>query len=137
MEIILAVACDRARTSPEGKLDLGGVFNELNAPGFPAGQERMTLVFVLEWDRGDSGRKQFRADMVDDAERKVFTIQGHTDVDARPEGRPPAQTQLILPVKNVVFPHPGRYRFHLHVGGETRKILPLYVMEQAADESAD
>lgn len=130
MELILSVACDDARTRPDGKLDLVGVFNELNAPGFPAAQERMTVVFVLEWARGETGRKPFRADLVDADGRKVLTIEGHTDVDARTEDQPPAQTRLIMPLQNVVFPHAGRYHFQVDVEGEVHRALSVHVAER-------
>src|SRR5690625_7898202 len=91
MELILAVACDDARVRPDGKLDIEGVFNELYAPGFPAKQDRMTVVFIIEWGRDESGRIPLRADLVDEDGQKSFTIQGHTDVEPRPADRAPAQ----------------------------------------------
>ena len=36
MELIMALVCERAVTTKDGKLDLHGVFNDLFAPGFPA-----------------------------------------------------------------------------------------------------
>src|SRR5690606_12060583 len=66
MQLILALACDDARVRPDGKLDITGIFNELSAPGFPAAQERMTVVFVIQWDRHESGRMPLRADLVDE-----------------------------------------------------------------------
>lgn len=129
MELTLAVACDEARTRPDGKLDLVGVFNELNAPGFPAAQERMTVVFVLEWARHEAGRKPFRMDLLGADGRKVLTIEGHTDVDSRTDEQPPAQTRLIMPLQNVVFPRPGRYEFQVEAAGEARRALSLHLSE--------
>lgn len=130
MELILAVACDDARVRPDGKLDIEGVFNELYAPGFPAMQDRMTVVFVVEWDRSESGRIPLRADLMDESDRQVLTIQGHTDVETRTDGRAPAQTRLILPLEQVVFPQAGRYRFNLRLGQEDRRALSLFVGER-------
>ncbi|MFW6078299.1 MAG: DUF6941 family protein [Gemmatimonadota bacterium] len=133
MELILAVACDDARTRPDGKLDLIGVFNELHAPGFPAAQERMTVVFVLQWEREANGRKPFRADLVDAHGRKALTIEGHTDVDPRGGGRAPAQTRLVMPLQNVVFPRPGRYEFRIEADGEEHFALSLHLTERPDD----
>jgi|SRR5690625_131874 len=127
MELILAVACDDARVRPDGKLDIEGVFNELYAPGFPAKQDRMTVVFIIEWGRDESGRIPLRADLVDEDGQKSFTIQGHTDVEPRPADRAPAQTRLIMPLEDVVFPRAGRYHFELHLGDEVRTALSLFV----------
>jgi len=126
------LACDDARERPDGKLDIQGVFNELYAPGFPAMQDRMTVVFVVEWDRSEAGRIPLRADLVDEEDRKVLTIQGHTDVERRSADRAPAQTRLILPLQDVVFPRAGRYRFLLRAGKVEQYALSLFVGERAA-----
>ncbi|MGK7310947.1 MAG: DUF6941 family protein [Candidatus Longimicrobiales bacterium M2_2A_002] len=127
MELILAVACEDARARPDGRLDLVGVFDELSAPGFPARQDRMTVVFVMEWSPEQEGRREFRADLVDDEGTKVLTIEGHTDVTA--EGRRRPRTRVIMPLEQVIFPHAGAYRFRLTVGSEALTALPLYLSE--------
>ena len=117
-------------------MDLVGVFNELSAPGFPAMQDRMTVVFIVEWEAGESGRLPLRADMIDEKGRKLLTIQGHTDVDERSSDRAPAQTRLVMPLDKVVFPEPGRYRFELLAGGHVADACAFYVGEAAAPTSS-
>ena len=117
MELALGLVCDEAHVDPEGKLDVRGAFHDLYAPGFPAKQDRMVLVLALEWDAGDHGRYQFTVDLVDPEGRPSLTVRGHSDVDAREEGRPPARTRLVMPLEEVVFPVPGRYRFQVKVKG--------------------
>lgn len=137
MELILALACDDARVRPDGKLDVIGVFNELSAPGFPASQERMTVVFVVEWASEDAGRRPLRADLLDQAGAHVLTIEGHTEVDDREAGRAPAQTRLIMPLENVIFPHAGRYHFELRSGEEVRPAFSLFVGAQPDEAGPD
>jgi hypothetical protein len=129
MELILALACEEARVRPDGKLDILGVFNELSAPGFPATQDRMTVAFVLEWGPEDQGRQPLRADLVDQDEQKILTIQGHTDVEARGPDRAPAQTRLVLPLERVIFPHAGRYHFEITAGETKRRALSIFLRE--------
>jgi hypothetical protein len=114
MKLLLSLACEDARARPDGRLDITGIFDELQAPGFPAIQDRMMVVFVMEWSEAETGRREFRADLVDERERKVLTIEGHTDVAARQAGRPP-RTQLMMPLERVIFPEAGEYRFILYV----------------------
>lgn len=128
MQLTLSIACDDARTRPDGKLDITGIFNELSAEGFPAMQDRMTVVFTLEWAHEESGEIPLRADLKDDDGQVVLTIEGATEVDRRPRDRPPAQTRLILPLERVVFPHAGRYTFELTAGQDTVRALSLYVL---------
>lgn len=129
MRLELALVCDQAGENPEGKLDVRGVFNDLYAPGFPAQQDRMVLVLVVEWDRSDQGRYRFRVDLEDPDGKPALTVEGHTDVDRRPADRPPARTRLVMPLEDVVFPAPGRYRFRMRVKGQELEGPSLYLVE--------
>jgi len=94
---------DDARPSPDGKLDLHGVYHDLSAPGFPARQDHLVLVLVLEWGRSDHGRFQFKADLEDSEGNISLTVEGESEVREAPEGHPPARSQLIMPMDGVVF----------------------------------
>jgi hypothetical protein len=108
--------CTDAGTGPDGKLNIHGIFNELQAPDFPARQDSMVLVGIVEWHRDVQGRIPFAVDLTDPEGLSIFSIEGHTDVEARPESRaPPAKTQLILPLKKVMFPVPGHYRVRIKI----------------------
>jgi hypothetical protein len=128
MNLLLSLACEDARARPDGRLDFIGVFDELQAPGFPAAQDRMTVVFVMEWTAGETGRHEFTADLVDADDERVLTIEGHTDVEASPGSRRP-RTRLIMPLERVIFPHPGEYRFLLTVGDDRIPAFSLVVSE--------
>lgn len=128
MELLLSLACEDAQARPDGRLDITGVFDELSAPGFPAAQDRMTVVFVMEWGPDQEGRQEFTADLVAADDRKVLTIEGHTDV-APAEGSARPKTQLIMPLERVVFPTEGEYRFILTVGETRTTAFTLVVSE--------
>lgn len=128
MNLLLSLACEDAHARPDGRLDFIGVFDELQAPGFPAAQDRMTVAFVMEWSEGQEGRQQFTADLVDADDRKVLTIEGHTDVGPS-KGASRPKTQLIMPLERVVFPHEGEYRFILTVAGRAIPAFSLNVTE--------
>ena len=127
MNLVLAIACDAATVSPQGKLDVQGIYNELSAPEFPAAQERLTVVLVLEWSAREAGEQPIRADLMGPDGDMVVTVQGHTDVELAPDNEIPPQTRMILPLENVVFPAAGRYFFRIQAGNETVEALPLYV----------
>jgi hypothetical protein len=129
MQILLAVVCDDAKLNAKGKLDVHGIFNDLYAPGFPAKQERMTLVLVVEWDREDEGRYRFRVDLRDPDGESILSLDGHTDVDRRPADRPPPRTRLVMPLGEVIFPQPGAYDFRVTMKGQTFSGTSLYLVE--------
>ena len=107
--------CTDAGTGADGKLNIHGIFNELQAPDFPARQDSMVLVGIVEWQRDIEGRIPFTVDLTDPGGMSIFSIEGHTDVEARPQSKAPAKTQLILPLKKVMFPVPGHYRVQIKI----------------------
>jgi hypothetical protein len=121
--------CDKARNRPDGKLDLEGVFNELYAPGFPARQDNIVLAGVIVWERTDDGQQPFQIEIEDPAGETVFTIKGHTEVDARPQHRPPARTCLVLPLEKVIFPEAGEYPTRIRIKDELLAGPSLHLME--------
>jgi hypothetical protein len=129
MELQLAFFCDDARDTPEGKLDVQGIFHDLFAPGFPAAQEHMVLVLVLDWDRGDKGSYNLKAELVGPDGNVVLTVDGHSEVDPRPAHRPPARTRIVMPVARAVFPAPGRYHLRVIVKGKRFRGPSLHLVE--------
>jgi hypothetical protein len=134
MEVTLAAVCESGRERPDGKLDLVGIFNELRAPGFPAMQDRMTVVLAIAWSPPEVGRQPIRADLVDEDDQLILTIQGHTEVPSVPNEMRP-HTRLVMPLENVVFPHAGTYWLRLTAVGETHRTCSLFVGYAEEDEA--
>ena len=131
--IRFSAICDDARPTPEGKIDLHGVYSDLSAPGFPAKQDKLVLVLVLEWAPSDEGRYLFKADLEDDEGNITLTVEGETEVRAPAPGHPPSRSQLIMPMEGVVFPHAGQYTFRVKVKGQTLQGPGVFLIE--ADEA--
>ncbi|MCY4398661.1 MAG: hypothetical protein OXE96_04850 [Gemmatimonadetes bacterium] len=131
MRILTSAVCDHAADTPDGKLDVHGIFHDLYAPGFPARQDRMTLVLSLEWDRSDAGRHSFRVDVRGPDRRPTLTVEGQSEVTPQPPGRPPPRTRLVMPLEDVVFPVPGRYEFEVRVKGNVMAGPTLHLVEVA------
>ena len=132
MRILASALCDRAAASADGKLDVHGIFHDLYASGFPARQDRMTLVLALEWDRSDSGRYTFRVDLRGPRGKSTLTVEGHSEVTPRPSDRPPPRTRLVMPLEDVVFPEPGRYDFRVTIKGRAMRGPVLYLITTEA-----
>ena len=132
-----SAVCEHAQATPEGRIDLQGVFHDLAAPGFPAEQDRLVLVAVLEWGRGDHGRHLFRADLEDEGGKSSLTVEGETELRASPPGYPPARSHLILPMERVVFPHPGQYSFKIKVKGRVFEGPGIFLMESEPAKASD
>ncbi len=131
MQLQLALVCDHAEQTGDGKLDIRGVFNDLAAPGFPAKHD-MVLVMTVEWSRDDIGHYDFEVDLTGPSGQSTMTIQGHSDVDRRDPDRPPARTQIVMPLREVIFPEPGVYRFGIRIKGRDYEGPSLFLMELEA-----
>ena len=136
MELQIAVLCDHAEATPDGKLHIHGVVNDLAAPGFPARQDRLVLVLQVQWDRADHGRYQFRVDFVAPNGTPALSVDGHTDVDARAPDRPPARTRLIMPLDDMIFPVPGTYRAKIRLKGREFEGPSLHLSSTAEPTDA-
>ena len=121
--------CADAQAGLDGKLDIHGVFNELHAPDFPARQDQMVLVGIVEWQRDLQGRIPFTVDLTDSDGKAIFSIEGHTEVDARPASKAPAKTHFILPLKNVMFPAPGCYRVRIRINDSELAGPSMHLMQ--------
>lgn len=129
MLLRFSTVCEDARPTPDGKVDVHGVFHDLSAPGFPAKQDRLVLVLVIEWDRSDHGRYLFKADLEDEKGQISLTVEGETEVHESPPDQPPARSQLIMPMEGIVFPEAGQYTFRVKVKGQTLEGPGIYLME--------
>ena len=129
MRLRFSAVCEDARPTPDGKVDVHGVYHDLSAPGFPAKQDRVVLVLVIEWNHEDHGRYLFKADLEDDEGDVSITVEGETEVHQPKPGQPPARSQLIMPLEGVVFPHPGQYTFRVKVKGQTLEGPGIFLME--------
>jgi hypothetical protein len=129
MDLQFAFLCDDAQEDPAGKLDVRGIFHDLFASGFPALQERMVLVLVIDWDRKDQGRYDLKAELVAPGGAVVLTVDGHSDVEQKAQDRPPARTRLIMPLEKIVFPTPGKYHLRVMVKGQRFRGPSLFLAE--------
>jgi len=120
--------CTAAGTGPDGKLSIHGIISELRAPDFPARQDRIVLVGIVEWQRDLAGRIPFAVDLNDPDGMAIFSVEGNTDVESRPQSKAPAKTHLILPLENVMFPVPGHYRVQIDINGTDLAGPSLHLM---------
>ena len=136
MHLCFSCICDDARPTEDGKIDVHGVYHDLAAPGFPARQDMLVLVLVLEWGREDHGRYLFKADLEDEDAKVSVTVEGETEVHMPSPGNPPARSQLIMPLEKIIFPKAGQYQFKVRVKGQTFDGPTLYLMETPEEDNA-
>lgn len=128
MEVTLALLADAANATANNKLNVLGVFSQLNPPVLPYQHPAMTLVLKFDADpvEGDTD-KDIRVVLVDPDGRELqrMDIQSHLPESSGPGLRIEVLMQLTL--NGVYFERAGPHAFVVLVGGETRARVPLTV----------
>ena len=138
MEVTLAVACDYANVSQDGKLNILGVFQEVNPGGFPAMVAQMFLVVSFEASVAEfDTEKHVRIALLEADGSEVMAMEGPMLVQ-RPQ-RPGSRAFInqVLGLQGLAFPRAGDYAFHIVVNGEEKRAVPLRVNELPDEGGSD
>ncbi len=113
MKPLLFLVADYANVTGDGKLNVMGIFQVINAYNFPARHSSMHLVAKLAPELSEYGQKRtFTVILMDADSNQVLQISGEFDVPRGEGGRKP-EVNIILELKDVILPKPGRYQFVL------------------------
>ena len=111
MKLNQFLAADYANISREGKLNVMGIFNDIYSPSFPARHSSMHLVITLGAELGEPGQtRDFCVKLLDEDANQIFDLSGQIQIPKIERGRMP-EMNLILELKDIVFPKPGTYQF--------------------------
>lgn len=127
MEVALALLADYANVTKEGKLNLLGLFDRINASNLPWIHPQMQLVLSLEatpaeWDSS----KKFEIKLLDADGNTKLTIGSDLKVPRGQSGRNVLISSIIA-INNLRFDTAGDYAFHILIGGDDKKTIPLRV----------
>jgi hypothetical protein len=140
VHVNLAVLCDAANVSREGKLNILGEFDSIHASSFPLTYPTMVLVVRMEAHPTEQGDHRLKLQLIDaDGQDVVPPLEGEFTTGRPPFPGVPARTApIILQMHGVRFDHPGHYSFELLVDGHHLRSLPLhFVAGLVEDEVAD
>ena len=129
MDIKIAVLCDYAMVSDQGKLNILGIFTDIATQAFPAVLPPIFLVASWEARAGEFGKKKTLGVVFLDAEgHQLGNMEQEVAIPAQPPipGRPVTLNQIVR-LEGLVVPKDGDYAFALQIGGETKAEIPLHV----------
>ena len=110
MQVLLLTA-DYANVSQDGKLNVLGIFNQVNAYNFPARHPSMYIVLQFIADIGETSTpRQVKVRLLDADANELGAGGGNFQfVEAR--GGPRPEANMILQINDLVFQKPGIYEF--------------------------
>jgi len=127
MEVSLALLADYANVTKEGKLNVLGLFDRINASNLPWTHPQMQLVLSLEatpaeWDSS----KKVEIRLLDADGNTKLAIGSDLKVPRGQSGRNVIINSIIA-INNLRFDTEGDYAFHILIGGDDKKSIPLRV----------
>ncbi len=129
VQVTLALLADYANVSKEGKLNILGIFDNINAQSLPATHPQMQLVLTLEADRGDADKEhKIEIELIDADGTKLFSIGGDLRFASPPPGEH-IKVNHIIQLNNLQFNRFGNHEFKIRINKEVRQSVPLSVVE--------
>jgi hypothetical protein len=127
VETKLALLADYANVTRDGKLNLMGVSNTINARALPLVHPQMQIVLQFEVGPADwETEKGIEVQLLDADGNQLSTIRGNIKV-ARPKVAKPLQINSIFSINNLKFNNEGDYVFVLRLDGQIEREIPLRV----------
>lgn len=129
MEVTLAVLADYANVSKEGKLNILGVFSEINPPSLPFKLPQMYLVLSVEIAPTEKlSELPTKILLWDEDGDERLSLEQTLQLPPLEGARERAINQVVG-LAGVRFDRPGDYAFHILMAGEERRSLKLRVNE--------
>jgi hypothetical protein len=132
MDLKLAVVADYASVSIDNKLNILGVFQELNAPTFPATVSHIYLVLSLEAEPEEYGKQlPIRVALLDESGNgdELLFVEGLTQVPQPRHLGDRVYSNQVIGLSGVAFERPGNYRFSVSIENEEIAVVPLLVKQ--------
>ncbi|HUK55805.1 MAG TPA: hypothetical protein VLY20_04025 [Nitrospiria bacterium] len=128
MKVSFAVLADCANISREGKLNILGIFDSIQAQQFPVTHPQMQLVMRFEADRAEAGKtKKVEVQLIDEDGEKLFQLGGEFTLGTiRPGGM--IGSNHILTINMMKFERAGDYEFKILINEEFKAEVPLKLL---------
>ncbi len=135
MNLDLALLADYANLTADGKLNILGVFQVLQAVSFPVALPQMQVVMSFEAGVAEASEEhKVDLQLIDADGKRLFAVSGQMAVGAIRAGEQ-FHAHHILTINNLRFDRPGDYRFDIFIDGQSVKELPLRVVERSAPKN--
>ena len=135
MNVPLALLADSANISQEGKLNVLGVFSNIDALRFPVIHAAMVLVLQLEASPAEYGRtKKFEIAFLDADGNRIAGLEADLQMNAPDDLASPTNDYVVINIPPTPFPHAGDYAVHILIGDEDKAQVRFRLTDRSADQ---
>jgi hypothetical protein len=134
MNVKLAVLADFASISREGKLNILGIFDELNTAEFPARLPIFYVVVAYEAGPAEFDSEKATQIVLTDDDGNVM-VRLEQKIKVSPAKRPGTRSTMnqITGIVGLPFPKAGSYQFAILIDGREEETVRLRVNELKGD----
>jgi hypothetical protein len=133
VDVNVAVLADYANVSQDGKLNIMGIFQEINPPILPFPMPQMYLVFSLSAGPAEfDTTRNLRIPLLHSDGEELLSMEAQMTVPrpVRPGSR--AYINQTIGLAGVTFGRAGDYAFSILIGDDEKATVPLHVNEPRA-----
>jgi hypothetical protein len=128
MDVPIFLAADYANITSDGKINIMGIFQSINAPSFPVVHISLVLVMKLVADLGEYDERELAIKLLDGNGKEQLVLTTRIKFGLPQNGRRPEFIN-ILELNNTVFQYPDRYQFALFVEKDCKSTLGIDVIQ--------
>ena len=138
MNVPLALLADAANISQEGKLNVLGAFDNINALSFPVVHPVMVLVIGLTASPAEYGHKRkCKIRLLDADANQLLAIEGDLEVNQPSDLEAPRSVYIPFTLPPITFPHEGDYAFHILIGDDEKATVPFRLTDRSSNRSQE
>lgn len=128
MELKTILIADYANIAEGGKPNVMGIFRVINAEKCPARQPEMYFIASLAAGAAEFGRQvTIRVKLIDSSGKLTLVDFPQQIVVPTARGGRKAEINVIVRLRDIVFPDFGTYQFSILVGDDEKGTLPIEV----------
>jgi hypothetical protein len=138
MDVTVAVLADYANVSQDGKLNIMGIFEEINPPVLPFALPQMYLVLSFSAGPAEADTvRNIRIPLLHSDGQEIFSLKAQMRVPKanRPGSR--AYMNEAIGLAGLKFAQAGDYAFHILIGDDEKATVPLHVNEPSQEVMND
>ena len=135
MEVKFAVLADHASITREGKLNVLGIFDVINAPTLPMSLPLFFVVVSYEASAAEfDSTKRTEIVLCDEDGNRLLRLPQELKVTRPQISGTMVTTNQIAGIVGCKFSKTGNYQFDILVNGDSKKTIPLRVNQLPQDK---